>query len=59
MWHKNMGLISKMIDKMLIMLLPQFASVQCTSAKDISDGGKSHFSHTKDVFPFQISFRSF
>ncbi len=45
MWHKHMGLISKMFDKMPMMLLPQFASILCTSAKDISYNDKLHLSH--------------
>jgi hypothetical protein len=45
MWHKNMGLISKVIDKMLMMLLPWFAFVLCTSNKDISYDDMSHLSH--------------
>ena len=45
MWHKKMGLISKMIYKMLMMLLPRFAFVLCTSAKDISYVDKLHLSH--------------
>ena len=45
MWHKNMGLFSKMIDKMLMKLLKQFAFVLCTSAKDISYDDKLHLSH--------------
>jgi hypothetical protein len=46
MWHKNMGLISKMIDKMLMMLLPWFTFVFSTSAKDISYDDKLYLSHT-------------
>ncbi len=34
-----------MIDKMLMMLLPWFTSVLCTSAKEISDDDKSHLSY--------------
>ena len=30
MWHKSMGLISKVIDKMLMMLLPWFAFGICS-----------------------------
>ncbi len=45
MWHRNVGLSSKMIDKMLMMLLPWFTSVLCTSAKDILDNDKSHLSY--------------
>ncbi len=45
MWHQKMGLIRKMIDKMLMMLLPWFAFVLYTSAKDILYNDKSHLSH--------------
>ena len=45
MWHKNMGLISKMIDKMLMILLPWLASILCTSANDILDDNKLQLSH--------------
>ncbi len=40
-----MGLISKVIDKTLMMLLPQFAFVLYTSAKDILYDEKLHLSH--------------
>jgi len=46
MWHKNMGLISKMIYKMLMMLLPRFTFVLCTHANDILYDDKLHLSHT-------------
>ncbi len=45
MWHKNMGLISKMIDKILMMLLQQFAFGLCPSAKDILYEHKLHLSY--------------
>ncbi len=53
MWHKNVGLISEKIDKMLMMLLPGFASVLCTSAKDISDNDKFYLSHSRTLLIFQ------
>jgi hypothetical protein len=43
-----MGLIRKVIDKMLMMLLPLFTFVLSTSAKDISHNDKSHLSHTNN-----------
>ncbi len=49
MWHQRMGLISNMIDKTLMMLLPWFAFVLCTSAKDISYDDKSHLSHSYSI----------
>ncbi len=53
MWHKNVGLFSKMIDKMLMNLLKQFAFVLCTSAKDILYDDKLHLSHTTFSIPIR------